>query len=64
MRLYRLLRVCGAVALLAAAVMAAMWLPAPTLPEMLRIAAAGVPALALLLLGQVLRRAERERGHG
>lgn len=64
MRLYRMLRGFGAIALLAAAVMATMWLPVLTLPETLRIAGVGVPALALLLLGQALRRAEKRLGHG
>jgi hypothetical protein len=59
MRLYRLLRAVGAVALLAAVPMAALWLPEPTAPALLRIAGAALPALALLLLSRSLRRAQK-----
>ncbi|MEN0077416.1 MAG: hypothetical protein AAGC69_23725 [Paracraurococcus sp.] len=62
MKLYRFLRLLGAVALLAAALMALLWLPSPTIPEWLRIAALAVPALLLLLLSRALRRAQKTPG--
>ncbi len=59
MRLYRLLRGTGAVALLAAALLATIDLPVLTVAESLRIAGAALPALALLLLSRTLRRAQK-----
>jgi len=59
MRLYRLLRGTGAVALLAAALLATIELPVLTVAESLRIAGAALPALALLLLSRTLRRAQK-----
>ncbi|MFC7475825.1 hypothetical protein ACFQS7_15750 [Dankookia sp. GCM10030260] len=59
MRLYRLLRVLGIVALLATALLAAIGLPALGTPEWLRISGVALPALALLLLSRSLRRAQK-----
>ena len=59
MRLYRILRGIGAAALLAAAWLARDGLPDLTAPDLLRIAGAALPALALLLLGRALKRAQK-----
>jgi hypothetical protein len=59
MPLYRWLRGFGLVALLAAIVMAMSWMPVLTTPELLRIAGAALPALALLLVGRALKRAQK-----
>ena len=59
MKLYRLLRLLGTVALLAAALLALLWLPTPSTAEWLRIAGVGLPALAMLLLSRALRRAQK-----
>jgi hypothetical protein len=59
MRLYRLLRALGVVALLATVVLATIGLPVLTAPEWLRISGLALPALALLLLSRSLRRAQK-----
>jgi hypothetical protein len=64
MRLYRLLRVLGIVALLATILLASLGLPALTTPEWLRISGVALPALALLLLSRSLRRAQKAMGPG
>jgi hypothetical protein len=64
MRLYRLLRVLGIVALLATILLASLGLPALTTPEWLRISGMALPALALLLLSRSLRRAQKALGPG
>ena len=62
MRLYRLLRALGAVALFATIPLAASGLPVLTTPEWLRILGIALPALALLLLSRTLRRAQKGLG--
>ena len=62
MRLYRLLRALGILALLATMTLAAFGLPALTAPEWLRISGVALPALALLLLSRSLRRAQKALG--
>jgi hypothetical protein len=64
MRLYRLLRVLGIVALLATILLASLGLPALGTPEWLRISGVALPALALLLLSRSLRRAQKAMGPG
>jgi riboflavin transporter FmnP len=64
MRLYRLLRVLGIVAVLATILLASLGLPALTTPEWLRISGVALPALALLLLSRSLRRAQKAMGPG
>jgi hypothetical protein len=64
MRLYRLLRMLGVVALVATAVLAGLGLPVLTAPEWLRISGVALPALALLLLSRSLRRAQKAPGAG
>ncbi|WP_431271289.1 hypothetical protein [Dankookia sp. P2] len=59
MRLYRLLRALGILALLATIALASLGLPVLTAPEWLRIAGVALPALALLLLSRSLRRAQK-----
>ena len=59
MRLYRLLRVLGVVALLATILLATIGLPVLTTPEWLRISGVALPALALLLLSRSLRRPQK-----
>ena len=62
MRLYRLLRVLGIVAVLATILLASLGLPALTTPEWLRISGVALPALTLLLLSRSLRRAQKASG--
>ena len=62
MRLYRLLRALGILALLASVLLATRGLPVLTTPEWLRIAGAALPALALLLVSRSLRRAQKAQG--
>ncbi|TDH62208.1 hypothetical protein E2C06_12515 [Dankookia rubra] len=62
MRLYRLLRVLGILALLATILLASLDLPALTTPDWLRISGVALPALALLLLSRSLRRAQKSLG--
>jgi hypothetical protein len=64
MRLYRLLRALGVVALVATAVLAGLGPPVLTTPEWLRISGLALPALALLLLSRSLRRAQKAPGAG
>ena len=61
MRLYRLLRALGVLALIATIALAGRGLPVLTAPEWLRISGLALPALALLLLSRSLRRAQK--GH-
>ena len=62
MRLYRLLRALGILALLATILLATRGLPVLTTPEWLRISGVALPALALLLLSRSLRRAQKAPG--
>jgi hypothetical protein len=64
MRLYRLLRALGVMALAATIALAAAGLPALTTPDWLRISGVALPALALLLLSRSLRRAQKALGTG
>lgn len=60
MRLYRVLRGLGLLALLLlAAELASLGMPQVTLPGLLRVGGYAVPALALLLLGRALKRAQK-----
>ena len=62
MRLYRLLRALGVIALAATIVLATLGLPALSTPEWLRISGVALPALTLLLLSRSLRRAQKASG--
>jgi hypothetical protein len=64
MRLYRILRALGTLALLATAWLAHAGLPELTAPELLRIAGVALPALALVGLGRSLKRAQKALAAG
>lgn len=62
MRLYRLLRALGLLALVATILLAVFGPPPLHMQEWLRLAGVALPALALLLLSWSLRRAQKASG--